>query len=94
MSPRARRGGAAFQPRFTLTILYFAAFLFLYCAGLALPALREVWRSMPPGPEQDAAGAEAVRVALAGRIPLAAGAAVVTLALGIYARVLPGLRRP
>ena len=94
MSPRARRGGAAFQPRFTLTILYFAAFLLLYCAALAAPALLEVMRNAPPEPEQHAAGYEAVRTALAGRVPLAAGAALVTLAIGIYARLLPGLRRP
>ena len=53
------RGGAVFRPRFSLTILYFAGFFLLYCAGLAAPVLLDVWRSMPPGPEQQAASFDA-----------------------------------
>ena len=88
------RGGATFRPRFTLTILYFFAFLLLFCAALAAPALLEVLRSVPPGPEQEAAAREAARRALVTpRVPIAALAALATTALGIVARILPGLRR-
>ena len=82
-----------FRPRFTLTILYFAGFFLLYCAGLAAPVLLDVWRSMPPGPEQQAASFDAVRAAIGPRIPITLVAALATTALGIVARVLPGLRR-
>ena len=88
------RGGATFRPRFTLTILYFFAFLLLFCAALAAPALLEVLRSMPPGPEQEAAAREAARRAVAPRLPIAALAALATTAVGLVARLLPGLRKP
>jgi hypothetical protein len=86
------RGGATFRPRFTLTILYFCAFLLLFCAALALPALFEVWRTLPPGPEQEAAAREAARRAVGPRLPIAVLAALATTAIGLAARVLPGLR--
>jgi hypothetical protein len=88
------RGGAAFRPRFTLTILYFLAFLLLFCAALAAPALLDVLRNLPPGPDQQAAAREAARRAVSPRLPLAALAALVTTAVGAIARILPGLRHP
>jgi hypothetical protein len=93
MTPRSRRDGAAFQPRFTLTILYFAAFFLLYALFLVAPALLDVARRVPPGPELQAASFEAARGALSRRFPIALVASIATLALGIFARVLPGLRR-
>ena len=86
------RGGAAFRPRFTLTILYFFAFLLLFSAALVAPALLAVLHGMPPGPEQEAAAREAARVALGPRLPIAALAALATTAVGVVARVLPGFR--
>ena len=83
-----------FRPRFTLTILYLAGFFLLYCVALAAPVLLEVARSVPPGPEQQAASFDAARAAMGPRLPIALAAAVATTALGIVARVLPGLRRP
>jgi len=94
MSQRSQGGGAVFRPRFTLTILYFAGFFLLYAAVLVAPALLAVARSVPPGPEQQAASYDAARAALSARMPIALVAALATLALGIFARVLPGLRRP
>jgi hypothetical protein len=87
-------GGAAFRPRFTLTILYFFAFLLLFCAALAAPALLEVLRNMPPGPEQEAAAREAARRAVAPHLPVAALAALATTALCITTRLHPGLPPP
>lgn len=87
------RSGAAFRPRFTLTILYFFAFLLLFCAALAAPALLEVLRQLPPGPEQENAAREAARRAVGPRLPIAALAALATTAVGVVGRLLPGFRR-
>lgn len=86
------RGAATFRPRFTLTILYFAAFLLLFCAALAAPALVEVLRTTPPGPEQEAIAREAARRAVGPHLPIAVLAALVVTGIGIYARLLPGFR--
>ena len=94
MFQRPQGGGAVFRPRFTLTILYFAGFFLLYAGALVAPALLEVARSVPPGPEQQAASFDAARAALTARFPIALVAALATLALGIFARVRPGQRRP
>jgi hypothetical protein len=88
------RSGAAFRPRFTVTILYFFAFLLLFCAAFAAPALLEILRSMPPGPEQESAAREAARRAVGPRLPIAALAALATTAVGTVARLLPGARSP
>lgn len=88
------RSGAAFRPRFTVTILYFVAFLLLFCAAFATPALLEVLRSMPPGPEQQDAAREAARRAVGPRLPIAALAALATTAVGVLTRRLPGTRAP
>jgi hypothetical protein len=91
--PLPPRAGAAFRPRLTLTIVYFFAFLLLFCLALAAPALREVLESMPPGPEQEVAAREAARRAVGPRLPIAALAALATTAIGVSARLLPGFRR-
>lgn len=85
---------ARFEPRFTLSILYLFAFFFFYCSAFAAPALFEVLRSVPPGPEQEAAAERAAREALQGRIVPALIAAVITAAGLIWAGALPGMRRP
>ena len=87
------RGSATFRPRFTLTILYFFAFLLLFCAAIAAPALHQVWQSVPPGPEQEAIAREAARRAVGPRLPIAALTALVETGIGIYARLLPGFRQ-
>jgi hypothetical protein len=88
------RGGTAFRPRFTFTILYFFAFLLLFCAAFAAPDLLGVLRTMAPGPEQEAAAREAARRAVAPRLPIAALAALATTAIGVATRLLPGFRTP
>ena len=92
MAPRARGGGAVFRLRATLALLYLFAFLLLYCAALAAPAMVEVLRSVPPGPEQEAVAREAVRRAVGPRLLVAFVAALATTVLGARARVLPGFR--
>ena len=90
--PRAR-----FQPRFTLMVLYFAAFLFFYCFALTAPIVVEFFRigSAPgAGAEEQAQFAQAMREALRGRLWIAALAAVATMLLGSLARALPGLSPP
>jgi len=78
-------------------LVYFAALVFVYCFALASPILYryfEIGSAGSAGPEQQAQLAEAMREALRGRMWVAALAAAATLALGIWARVLPGLRPP
>jgi ABC-type sulfate transport system permease component len=95
--PRRRPPPVGFQPRFTLMLLYFAALVFVYCFALAAPIVYryfEIGSSGGAGPEQQAQLAEAMREALRGRLWIAGLAAAATMALGIWARVLPGLRPP
>ena len=64
-SPRApRHPPATFQPRFTLSLFYFFGFFFVYCLALIAPALIEVARTLPPGPEQQKLAEEVTREAL------------------------------
>jgi hypothetical protein len=92
MASRERPGGAAFRLRYTLTVLYLFAFVLLYCLAIAVPAMLEVLRELPPGPDQQAASREAVRAVVGPRLLLALGAAVLTTVFGARARLLPGLR--
>jgi ABC-type sulfate transport system permease component len=88
MTERAR-----FEPRFTLSLVYLFGFFFLFCLLFAAPALFEVWREVPPGPEQQAAAERAARAALGGRVLPAFVAALLTVAGLTYANALPGMRR-
>lgn len=95
---RPRPASAAFRPQFTLVAVYFFAFFLFFCLLLALPALLEGLRSLPPseGPITDQErklAAELTRDALRGRLPYALLATVVTLGLGLWAKALPGLRQ-
>ena len=78
-------------------LLYLGGFFFLFAVVFALPDLIEAARNAPPGtgeftPEEIARSQEIWREALRGRIFLVFAAAFVATGLGIYARVLPGLR--
>ena len=95
--PRRRPPPAGFQPRFTLMLLYVAAFTFVYCFALASPVLFrffQIGSSGEAGPKEQAMLAEAMRAALRGRLWFAVIAAALTTGLGIRARVLPGFRPP
>ena len=85
---------ATFQPRFTIGLLYVVAFFLLYCLLLAAPALIEVANSVPPGPEQQEAATRAAKEAVQSRLWIAGVAALVTMAIGIRAGVLPGTGEP
>jgi hypothetical protein len=84
---------ARFEPRFTLSLVYLFGLAFVYSKLLAAPALLEVFRRLPPGPERDAAADAATREALQGRLWMALAAALVTVAALSWANALPGLRR-
>jgi hypothetical protein len=93
--PRRRPPPVGFQPRFTLMMIYLAALTFVYCFALASPIVYRFYQigsSGGGGPEEQAMLAEAMRESLRGRLWIALAAAAATLALGIWARVLPGLR--
>jgi len=77
--------------------LYFVALLFVYCFAIAAPVVVEFFQvgSAPgAGAQEQAQLAQAMREALRGRLWIAGLAAFATLALGIWARVLPGMRPP
>jgi hypothetical protein len=84
-----------FRPRFTLTLLYLALFFFLYGLLFATPDLAPLLgaegRSLPPEELQQRAR-EVTQQTLRGKVPLAFAAAVVTVALAAWRRVLPGMR--
>ena len=90
--PYYRKIHATFQPRFTVGILYLIVFFGIYCLLLVAPALWEVLREIPTGPEQQVAAETAAREVGSLRLWLAAGLSGVTTTLGAHYRVLPGLR--
>jgi hypothetical protein len=91
--PRLRRPRPpSFQPRATLSLVYTALFALFYALLLISPALFEVLRTVPPGPELERAAEAAAREAARPRLLIALGLAVLTVALGARYRVLPGIR--
>jgi hypothetical protein len=87
-----RKTRTTFEPRFTLSILYLFGFFFVYCLLLVSPALWEVLRSVPTGPEQEEAARIAAQAAIQPRLWIAVVAAASTTILGAHFRVLPGMR--
>ena len=83
-----------FQPRFTLGLFYLAVFFILYCLALIAPALWNVLRTVPPGPELEQAAAEVAKTAIQGRLLLALMGSLATTALGSKLGWLPGMRPP
>lgn len=82
------------RPFFTLAIVYIFAFFFLYTVAMVAPALLEVMRELPPGPEQQAAAERAAFEAARGRIGLAFILSLATVVLGVWSQKLPGFRAP
>jgi hypothetical protein len=89
-SPRTHR--PSFRPRALVGLLYFAALFLVFAMILILPELLPVLDALPPGPEQEALAEEVARNAARPRLPYAFLLALLTIALGAYYRVLPGLR--
>ncbi len=82
------------RPVTTMALVWFAAFFFLYGLLLVAPTLLRATATLPPGPEAQEAVRLAVRDAIRPKLPIAFGAALVTTALGLRARLLPGARPP
>jgi hypothetical protein len=83
-----------FRPRFTLMLVYLAALFVLYgllfaAADLA-PIASEAGR-LPPD-ELHARAREAAQHAMRGKAPIALAAALLTLGLAAWRKILPGLR--
>jgi hypothetical protein len=91
-TPRPRSRVPAFQPRFTLMLLYLALFFFGFAFLLILPELLDVLASQPPGPEQEEAAKLAARKALEGRLVPVFLMALAAAGAGAYYRILPGMR--
>ena len=78
-------------------LVYVVALSFVYCFAIAAPILYRFYQIGAAGeasPEQQELLAEAMREVLRGRLWIAVVAAALTTGLGIWARVLPGLRPP
>ncbi|MBW2313634.1 MAG: hypothetical protein JRH10_05525 [Deltaproteobacteria bacterium] len=89
-----RRPPAMPRPFFTLAIVYIFGFFFVYALALVAPALLEVMRELPPGPEQQAAAERAAFEAASGKIGLAFVLSLATVVLGVWSQKLPGFRTP
>lgn len=82
---------------FSLVMLYWALFFFVFALLLTVPELVAGYRSLPAGkgplsPDELAQARDIARHALEGRLLYAVAAATVTVGLALWAGVLPGLR--
>jgi hypothetical protein len=86
---------APFRPRFTLTLFYLAGFFLLYAllfvAPELAPLLGDEARALPPE-ELRARARQVSQQAMQGKVLLALAAAVITVGLAAWRRVLPGMR--
>jgi hypothetical protein len=89
--PYYRKVGTTFRPRFTVSLLYLFGFFFLYCLLLVAPSLWEVFRTVPPGPEQQAAAQQVAHEVIRPRLWIAVALSAVTTVLGAHYRILPGI---
>ena len=87
-----------FRPSFTLLLLYVAGFFLFYAMLFALPGLLGALRELEPStapltPEELERAKQVSREALAGgKVLLSLLAALATAGLGLWRRVLPGVR--
>lgn len=85
-----------FRPFFMLTLLYVAGFFLLYAllfvaADLA-PLLGAEGRALPPE-ELQARAQQVSQQAMGGKVPIALVASLATVGLGVWRRLLPGMRQ-
>jgi hypothetical protein len=84
-----------FRPRFTLTLLYVAGFFLLYALIFVAPDLAPLLgaegQALPPE-ELQARAQQLSQQAMRGKVPLAIVASLATVGLGVWRRLLPGMR--
>lgn len=83
-----------FRPRFTLMLLYLAAFFLLYAFLLVVPGLAPLMSEAGNAPPEElqARAQEAAQHAMRGKAFFALLAALATVGLGTWRRILPGMR--
>ena len=87
-----------FRPSFTLLLLYVGGFFLCYAMLFALPDLIAAYRELPPSnaplaPEELERAKQTSREALGGgKLLISLLAALATAGLGLWRRVLPGVR--
>jgi hypothetical protein len=87
-----------FRPSFTLLLLYVAGFFLFYAMLFALPGLISELRQLPPStapftPEELERAKQVSQQALSGgKVLLSLLAALATAGLGVWRKVLPGVR--
>ena len=84
-----QRPSYKFRPRFTIGILYLAAFFFLFAFLQILPDLIGLLE-LPPGPEQEAAAREVARKKSSPLLSILLS--VIATGIGAYYEILPGLK--
>ena len=86
---------AAFQPRFTLGILYLFLFFCVFAMALVVPVLVDTYRHLPPGTDEEQLEImrEIARESVRPRLWIAIAASVFATALGAHKGVLPGMRQ-
>jgi len=93
VAPNPKRDGQRpsykFRPRFTIGILYLAAFFFFFAFLQILPDLITLLE-LPPGPEQESAARELAR--RKSNPLLSIILSVVATGVGAYYEILPGLK--
>jgi hypothetical protein len=91
LRPRAQYG---FQPRMAIGVIYVLMFFCLYGLLFVLPDLLDILEHVPAGPAQQRLAEEVAHRALGTNVYFAFAAAVATVALGAYYKVLPGMKPP
>ncbi len=89
MATRPPRSG--FRPHFTLFLVYFIAFFIGFALLLILPEMLEAAESLAPDADPQEEGAQVARAIAGPRLLGAFALAALTLGLGAYYEVLPGI---
>ena len=89
MATRPPRPG--FRPHFTLFLVYFVVFFIGFALLLILPEMLEAAESLPPDADPQAEGTQVARAIAGPRLLGAFALAALTLGLGAYYEILPGL---
>ena len=88
----ARRPRPGFRPHFTLLLLYFAVCFLGFALLLILPEMLDALETLPADVDAELAGAEVAQEIAGPRLLAAFLLATLTVGLGAYFQVLPGIK--
>ena len=93
-TPRHSSRPPAFRPHFTVSLMYIAIFFVLFALLLILPEMLDALANLPPEADPELEGSRVAQRIAGPRLLVAFLLAVLTLAVGAYYQLLPGMRRP